>query len=55
MPVPDLFREGMARGWKTLNGSQLEHDLILEADVAIVGSGLLAYTGHLGGQMVYAK
>jgi len=39
MPVPDLFREGLARGWKTYNGAQLEQDLNLEADVAIIGSG----------------
>ncbi|MFW0757116.1 GMC family oxidoreductase N-terminal domain-containing protein [Pseudomonas sp. H11T01] len=39
MPVPDLFREGLARGWKTYDGSQLEQDLTLEADVAIIGSG----------------
>ncbi|MGC8113843.1 GMC family oxidoreductase N-terminal domain-containing protein [Metapseudomonas otitidis] len=39
MPVPDLFAEGLARGWKTHNGSRLEQDLTLEADVAIVGSG----------------
>ena len=39
MPVPDPFREGMARGWKTYNGSQLTQDLTLEADVAIIGSG----------------
>ncbi|SDH47328.1 Choline dehydrogenase [Pseudomonas benzenivorans] len=39
MPVPDLFAEGLARGWKTHNGSRLEHDLTLEADIAIVGSG----------------
>ncbi|MGE8416036.1 MAG: NAD(P)-binding protein, partial [Pseudomonas sp.] len=39
MPVPDLFREGLTRGWKTYNGSQLDQDLTLEADVAIVGSG----------------
>lgn len=39
MPVPDLFAEGLARGWKTYNGSRLEHDLTLEADIAIVGSG----------------
>ncbi len=39
MPVPDLFAEGLARGWKTYNGSRLEQDLILEADVAIIGSG----------------
>lgn len=39
MPVPDLFREGLARGWKTYNGAQLQQDLTLEADVAIIGSG----------------
>ncbi|KPA97449.1 GMC family oxidoreductase [Pseudomonas asplenii] len=39
MPVPDLFREGLAHGWKTYNGSQLQQDLTLEADVAIIGSG----------------
>jgi choline dehydrogenase-like flavoprotein len=36
---PTSFRDGMARGWKTLNGAQLDHDLILDADVAIIGSG----------------
>ncbi|MEN0104903.1 MAG: GMC family oxidoreductase [Pseudomonas sp.] len=39
MPVPDLFAQGLARGWKTYNGSRLEQDLTLEADVAIVGTG----------------
>ncbi|GLK87089.1 GMC family oxidoreductase [Pseudomonas turukhanskensis] len=39
MPVPDLFAEGLGRGWKTYNGSRLEQDLTLEADVAIVGTG----------------
>ncbi|TBU96165.1 GMC family oxidoreductase [Phytopseudomonas dryadis] len=39
MPVPDLFAEGLARGWKTYDGSRLAEDLTLEADVAIVGSG----------------
>jgi len=39
MPVPDPFREGLARGWKTYNGAQLNDDLTLEADVAIIGSG----------------
>ena len=39
MPVPDPFREGMARGWKTRDGSQLDSDLALDADVVIVGSG----------------
>ena len=39
MPVPDTFREGLARGWKTHDGSRLDNDLTLEADVAIIGSG----------------
>ncbi|MDO7895797.1 GMC family oxidoreductase [Pseudomonas citrulli] len=39
MPVPDLFREGLARGWTTHNGARLAQDLSLEADVAIIGSG----------------
>ena len=39
MPVPDLFREGLSRGWKTYDGSRLERDLTLEADVVIVGTG----------------
>jgi len=39
MPVSDPFREGIARGWKTLDGSRLDRDLTLETDVAIIGSG----------------
>ncbi len=39
MPVPDLFAEGLARGWKVHNGSRLDKDLTLEADVVIVGTG----------------
>ena len=39
MPVPDMFKQGLASGWKTYNGSQLDSDMTLEADVAIVGSG----------------
>lgn len=39
MPVPDLFREGLSRGWKAYDGSRLERDLTLEADVVIVGTG----------------
>ncbi len=39
MPVPDSFREGLARGWTTYDGSRLEQDLLLEADVAVIGSG----------------
>lgn len=39
MPVPDPFRAGLARGWQTYDGSRLERDLTLEADVVVVGSG----------------
>ncbi|KRW61522.1 GMC family oxidoreductase [Pseudomonas sp. TTU2014-080ASC] len=39
MPVPDIFKEGLARGWKTYDGSSLTSDLVLEADVAVIGSG----------------
>ncbi|MGE6528196.1 GMC family oxidoreductase N-terminal domain-containing protein [Pseudomonas sp. NPDC077382] len=39
MPVTDPIAEGIARGWKTHDGSQLERDLTLDADIAIVGSG----------------
>ncbi|VFT45223.1 oxidoreductase [Pseudomonas aeruginosa] len=42
MPVPDLFAEGLARGWKTYNGSRLDDDLELEADVVVVGTGAAA-------------
>ncbi|PYC26132.1 GMC family oxidoreductase [Pseudomonas mosselii] len=39
MPVPDPFRQGLERGWITHDGSRLEQDLSLEADVAVIGSG----------------
>ncbi|KAF1054885.1 MAG: putative GMC-type oxidoreductase [Stenotrophomonas maltophilia] len=39
MPVPDVFAEGLARGWKVRDASQLDQDLTLEADVVIVGTG----------------
>ncbi|MNO83430.1 6'''-hydroxyparomomycin C oxidase [compost metagenome] len=39
MPVPDPFAEGLARGWKVRDGSRLDNDLTLEADVVIVGTG----------------
>jgi len=39
MPVPDPFRDGLARGWKTRDGSTLDRDLTLETDIAIIGSG----------------
>jgi len=39
MPVPDVFAEGLARGWKVHNASRLARDLTLETDIAIIGSG----------------
>src|SRR5690554_3486170 len=39
MLIPDLFRQGLERGWQVQNASQLEEDLTLEADIAIIGSG----------------
>ena len=39
MPVTDPFRQGLERGWITYDGSRLEQDLTLEADIAVVGSG----------------
>src|SRR5690554_7117587 len=39
MLIPDLFRQGLERGWQVQNASQLEEDLTLEADIAIVSSG----------------
>ncbi|MBC3478680.1 GMC family oxidoreductase [Pseudomonas taiwanensis] len=39
MPVIDPFRQGLERGWITHDGSRLEHDLSLQADIAIIGSG----------------
>ena len=39
MPVADPFADGIARGWKTHDGSRLEQDITLEADIVIVGSG----------------
>ncbi len=35
----DLFREGLAGGWKHIDGADLPGNLTVEADVAIVGSG----------------
>ena len=37
--IRDPIREGLAAGWKVVDASALEHDLSLEADVAIVGTG----------------
>ncbi len=37
--IRDPVREGLAAGWKVTDASALERDLVLEADVAIVGTG----------------
>lgn len=39
MPVIDPFRQGLERGWITHDGSRLEQDLSLQADIAVIGSG----------------
>lgn len=35
----DYFPEGAARGWRLVDASRLERDVVAEADVVIVGSG----------------
>ena len=37
--ILDPIREGLATGWKVTDASMLEHDLTLETDVVIVGTG----------------
>ena len=37
--LPDPFRAGIARGWKSIDASKLTEDARLDADVAIVGTG----------------
>jgi choline dehydrogenase-like flavoprotein len=37
--IADPIREGLARGWKTLDATRLTGDRTLEVDVAIIGSG----------------
>lgn len=51
MPVPDPFRQGLERGWITHDASRLEHDLFLEADIAVIGSGV---NGAASAQMLSA-
>jgi choline dehydrogenase-like flavoprotein len=36
---PDPIAQGLARGWKVIDASQSSHDLALDADVVIVGTG----------------
>jgi choline dehydrogenase-like flavoprotein len=37
--IPDPIKEGLARGWKTIDAVTLERDRELEADVVVIGSG----------------
>jgi choline dehydrogenase-like flavoprotein len=37
--IADPIREGLARGWKTLDAARLERGRTIECDVAVVGSG----------------
>ena len=37
--IKDPIKEGLASGWKVIDAAELERDLEIEADVAIVGSG----------------
>ena len=39
MPVPDLFLQGIARGWQVIDASELDADRSFEADVIIIGTG----------------
>ncbi len=39
MPVPDLFLQGIARGWQVIDASELDGDRTFEADVIIIGTG----------------
>jgi choline dehydrogenase-like flavoprotein len=39
MSIRDPIAEGVAGGWKVITGATLERDLVLEADVVIVGTG----------------
>jgi len=39
MAIPDIYTEGIASGWKIIDGATLSAPQTLEADVAIIGSG----------------
>src|SRR5688572_9969460 len=39
MPVDDIYTKGIASGWKVSDASSFRENKVLEADVAIVGSG----------------
>ena len=42
MPVPDLFLEGISRGWAVHDASTFETPREFEADVIIIGTGAAA-------------
>jgi choline dehydrogenase-like flavoprotein len=37
--IPDPIAAGLARGWNVVDASRLDHDLTLDCDAAIVGTG----------------
>ncbi|MCC7041784.1 MAG: GMC family oxidoreductase [Burkholderiales bacterium] len=37
--IADPIVEGLARGWKVVDAARLERDLVLDADVVVVGTG----------------
>jgi len=37
--IADPVREGLARGWRVVDGARLDRDRDLECDVAVIGSG----------------
>jgi choline dehydrogenase-like flavoprotein len=37
--VPDPIQAGLASGWKVIDGATLDAELVIEADVAVIGSG----------------
>jgi len=39
MAINDIYRDGMAAGWKVIDAATLTRPLALRADVAIIGSG----------------
>jgi choline dehydrogenase-like flavoprotein len=38
-PIPDPIQAGLAAGWKVIDAATLNDNLMLEADVAIIGTG----------------
>ena len=37
--IPDPWKDGIAAGWKVIDGATLDQDLDIEGDVVIIGSG----------------